>query len=89
MPLQMKRLEDQNLALALQLESCTGRPASDWGSIPATPSDLILPNQAGLSPVSQTLLQDQTGVCVCLNHIAGRQNWYVSMDSRSGVCVCV
>lgn len=42
---QTKRLEDQNLALALQLETATGRPASDWGSIPATPSGLSLPNQ--------------------------------------------
>jgi len=43
---QVQRLEDQNLALALQLETATGRPASDWGSIPATPSGLSLPNQA-------------------------------------------
>lgn len=46
MLMQVKRLEDQNLALGLQLETCTGRPAADWGSIPATPSDLNLPNQA-------------------------------------------
>lgn len=51
MLVQVKRLEDQNLGLALQLETCTGRPASDWGSIPATPSDLTLPNQA--SPASE------------------------------------
>ena len=47
----MRRLEDQNMALALQLETATGRPASDWGSIPATPSGLSLPNQA--SPHSE------------------------------------
>ena len=76
MLLQMKRLEDQNLALALQLETCTGRPASDWGSIPATPSDLTLPHQASLSPVpihcwmtmlvsvSTTLLDNKSGVGV-------------------------
>ncbi|KAL0046363.1 hypothetical protein WJX82_010363 [Trebouxia sp. C0006] len=52
---QVQRLEDQNLALALQLETATGRPASDWGSIPATPSGLSLPNQfakASRSPTS-------------------------------------
>ncbi|KAL0017954.1 hypothetical protein WJX77_004210 [Trebouxia sp. C0004] len=52
---QVKRLEDQNLALALQLEIETGRPASDWASIPATPSGLSLPNQfakASRSPTS-------------------------------------
>ena len=46
MHLQVQRLEDQNVGLALQLETATGRPASDWGSIPATPSGLSLPNQA-------------------------------------------
>ncbi|KAL0030610.1 hypothetical protein WJX79_009472 [Trebouxia sp. C0005] len=52
---QVQRLEDQNLALALQLETATGRSASDWGSIPATPSGLSLPNQfakASRSPTS-------------------------------------
>ena len=73
MLLQMKRLEDQNLALGLQLETCTGRPASDWGSIPATPSDLNLPNQASLNPVSKTLLEDRSGV----NQVPGQKEWCV------------
>lgn len=57
MLLQVKRLEDHNLALRLQLETCTGRPASDWGSIPATPSDLTLPNQASLHLNQKTSLE--------------------------------
>ena len=42
-------VENRNLALVVQLEASTGRVASEWEELPATPPDLKLPSQVSHS----------------------------------------
>lgn len=42
-------VENRNLALVVQLEASTGRTASEWEALPATPPGLKLPSQVSHS----------------------------------------
>ena len=53
-------VENRNLALVVQLEASTGRTASEWEALPATPPGLKLPSQVSHSkPWAHALRQLQ------------------------------
>ena len=85
--MQLKQLEDQNLALALQLETATGRPADDWTSLPATPSGLSLPNQASPHVFAVSKLPTQASPCASTCAITCHTLWPIVAKPGKPTCV--
>ena len=56
----LRIVENRNLALVVQLEASTGRTASEWEALPATPPGLKLPSQVShVNPLAHALQQSE------------------------------